>query len=533
MGEGRADTLPGLLAVGDPQRPALIFPDVQATFAELRSAVARWAGILQRQGIRKGEFVGALLPTCPEFVELMFAVASIGAVFVPINPRYRARELHHLVKDAELVAIVTTDEVSEQVDFVGRLAEALPSSRRIAGGGFACDEAPSLRQIIAIAGDGRNGTTPLSELPTATPAQVGVGASDLVMVLYTSGTSAAPKGCLLTHEIAARSARAYAKQYSVTAADSFWCPLPIHHVAGIIPLLAIFSVGGGFLTLRHFDPGEALELVAKWRPTCGLPSYVTIVQDLMDHARFADTDFSCFRWMNTSPSVQPGALRTKWAATMPTVAQVGTYGMTEGVGPVTGHRVGDAPEWCARGLGRPFPGWEVRIVDPETRSGQDDGVVGEIELRGPTLAAGYHRRPGSIVDSEGWFQTGDLGSIEEGQLLFHGRLKEMLKVGGVNVAASEIETVLDMHSSVRLAQVVGVPDPRYVEVPIAFVQLTETTDPDPALGAELIAFCRRQLASFKVPREILFVEEWPMSATKIQKFRLREIYAQLKTEAVA
>src|SRR5262249_118686 len=158
------------------------------------------------------------------------------------------------------------------------------------------------------------------------------------------------KGCLLTHRIVARSAANYAGHYGVTAADSFWVPLPLYHVAGIVPLLTIFSEGGRFLSLRHFDPGAALEQIAAWRPTVGLPSHVTTVQDLMDHPAFPATDFSCFRWMNTSPSVQPKELREAWAQAMPHVAQIGTYGMTEGVGPVTGHRLDDPADWCARGL---------------------------------------------------------------------------------------------------------------------------------------------------------------------------------------
>jgi fatty-acyl-CoA synthase len=528
VAERASQTLPEILAVGQADKEALVFPDMVQTFAALRAAAGQWAGLLQGQGVRKGDFVGVLLPTCPEFVALTFAVTMLGAVFVPINPRYRARELHHLINDAGLVALITTDHVSEHVNFVARLAEALPDARRNAEGGFVCAAAPALRRIIVIGGDGRHGTTPLAGLPAATPVLPQVRPADLAMVLYTSGTSANPKGCLLTHEIVARSAANYAGHYALAAGDSFWCPLPIYHVAGIIPLLAIFSAGGAFLTLRRFEAGEALALVSAWRPTAGLPSYVTIVQDLMDHPQFGATDFSCFRWMNTSPSVQPKALRDAWARAMPGVAQLGTYGMTEGVGPVTGHRIEDPAEWCARGLGRPMSGWEVRIVDPATGAAAAAGQVGETWLRGQALAAGYHRRPEPITDAEGWFHTGDLGTVEDGQIVFRGRLKDMLKVGGENVAASEIEAVLDMHPAVRLSQVIGIPDPRYVEVPVAFVQCA-----GPASAEALIAHCRGQLASFKVPRDILFVEEWPMSTTKIQKFRLRELYDQRRIAAAS
>lgn len=529
MSDAAPQTLPEILAIGDADRAALVFPDVALTFGQLRSGADRWSGRLRAHKVGRGDFIGVLLPTCPDFVELMFGIAALGAVFVPINPRYRATELLHLINDAGLVGVITTDEVMEHVNFVSRLAEALPSARRDAQGNFICDEAPALRFVAVIGGDGRNGTTPVAQMPIAPPATTKLTPHDLAMVLYTSGTSAAPKGCLLTHAIVAGSAVNYANHYGVVAGDTFWVPLPIHHVAGIIPLLAIFSAGGSFLTLRHFDPGAALALIEEWRPTCGLPSYVTIVQDLMDHPRFAETDFSCFRWMNTSPSVQPEELREAWASAMPMVAQVGTYGMTEGVGPVTGHRIDDPADWCARGLGRPFPGWELRIVQLGGGGGEcGDGEIGEVQVRGKTLAAGYHRREEPLADKEGWFRTGDLGVIENGQVVFRGRLKDMLKVGGENVAASEIEEVLNLHPSVRLAQVIGVAHPRYVEVPVAFVQLVEGAKGD---TEELIAHCRKQLASFKTPRDIVFVDDWPMSTTKIQKFRLRDIYARQAVQA--
>jgi fatty-acyl-CoA synthase len=521
-------TLPAVLAIGDAEREALIFPDVVLTFGELQNRVSRWQALLVGHGVEKGDFVGAFLPTCPEFIELMFAATAMGAVFVPINPRYRARELDHLINDAGLVALITTNQVAEHVDFVARLGEALPGSYGSSEGDFRCDAAPMLRRVLVMGGDGSRGMTPVSELPEAAEAifATAIEPDDLAMVLYTSGTSANPKGCLLTHRIVAGSAANYARHYGLGHADSFWCPLPIYHVAGIVPMLAIFSAGGAFLTLRRFDAGDALDQVTRWRPTAGLPSYVTIVQDLMEHPRFADTDFSCFRWMNTSPSVQPKDLRERWSRAMPAVSQLGTYGMSEGVGPVTGHNIGDPSAWCAQGLGAAMQGWDVRIVDPDNRVNMPSGQVGEILLRGETLAAGYHRRPDPITDADGWFHTGDLGSIENGQIVFRGRLKDMMKVGGENVAASEIEAVLDAHPDVRLSQVIAIPDHRYVEVPIAFVQSCGAAD-----GEALIAHCRAQLASFKVPRDIVFVDEWPMSTTKIQKFRLRELYEQGRTPA--
>ena len=173
--------------------------------------------------------------------------------------------------------------------------------------------------------------------------------------------------------------------------------------------------------------------------------------------------------------------------------------------------------------GRPFSGIEIRIVDPETGEPRGVGEHGEINIRGYCLFEGYYRDPektAETMDADGWLHTGDLGSLDlDGRISYHGRLKDMLKVGGENVAAVEIESYLGTHPAVKIAQVVSAPDPKYVEVPAAFVELHEDIE---MTADELVEYCRGKIASFKVPRYVRFVTEWPMSATKIQKYRLRE-----------
>jgi acyl-CoA synthetase (AMP-forming)/AMP-acid ligase II len=174
-------------------------------------------------------------------------------------------------------------------------------------------------------------------------------------------------------------------------------------------------------------------------------------------------------------------------------------------------------------LGKPLPGLEVRIVDPDGGAEVPRGQRGEVLVRGYSTLEGYYRDPqktATAIDAEGWFHTGDIGSMDaDGNMMFHGRIKDMLKVGGENVAAAEIEACLQRHPAVKLAQVVGIPDARYVEVPAAFVELKGGV---PATEQELVAHCRQEIAGFKVPRHVRFVAEWPMSTSKIQKFRLRD-----------
>jgi fatty-acyl-CoA synthase len=196
--------------------------------------------------------------------------------------------------------------------------------------------------------------------------------------------------------------------------------------------------------------------------------------------------------------------------------------MTEASGTVTTGSPSEPEQQRITRLGRPLPGLELRIIDPESGGDLPVGQKGEVLVRGYSLFEGYYRdaeKTATALDADGWFHTGDIGSLDDaGTILFHGRFKDMLKVGGENVAAAEIEAHLQKHPAVKLAQVVGIPDTKYAEVPAAFVELQPgvvVTD------TELIEFCRKDISSFKVPRHIRFVTEWPMSSSKIQKFRLR------------
>jgi fatty-acyl-CoA synthase len=217
------------------------------------------------------------------------------------------------------------------------------------------------------------------------------------------------------------------------------------------------------------------------------------------------------------------------AARTPQATQISPYGATEGGGVIALSHPDDPLELRIGTAGRPFEGIEARIVDPETGAPLPPGERGEIVYRGWSLFDGYHDDPeatAAAFDADGYFHSGDLGSIDaDGRLTYVGRLKDMLKVGGENVAAAEIEAYLGTHPAVKIAQVVGVPDPTYVEVPAAFVELVPGSTLD---EGGILEFCRGRIASFKVPRYVRFVEEWPMSATKIQKFRLRdELVAEL------
>ena len=517
-----------------PDRDALVFPGFRLTYAELAARAIERARGLQALGVRPREHVGLLLPTCPEFVEYFFAIALCGAVAVPINARYRAHELGYVVENGDLVTIVTTAQIADQVNFVMRLDGALPGLTAERNPlRLKLKAAPKLRNIVLLGKSAPHAFVAEKEFHKLSKsvdeesvhrARLGTRVRDVGLMLYTSGTTANPKGCLLTHEAMVRNSIALGRyRYQLRSDDRFWSPLPMFHIAAILPMIATFDVGGAYLTMHHFDAGEALRMLDGERATATYPCFVTIMSDLIYHADFKKTDLSRVKLMNSNFAVQPPGIKEAMLAAMPNAIQVGTFGMTETAGTVTTSQLTDTLAARTTRLGKPLPGLEVRIVDPDSGLEAETGRRGEVWVRGYSTLEGYYKdaeKTAAAIDVDGWYHTGDIGSLDaEGTMMFHGRIKDMLKVGGENVAAAEIEACLQRHPAIKLAQVVGIPDARYVEVPVAFVELKPGSQPT---DAELIEHCRREIAGFKVPRHVRFVAEWPMSTSKIQKFRLRD-----------
>lgn len=525
-----------LLSAADryPDTLALVFPDSQYTYQELATRALRRARSLQALGVKPRDHVGILMPTCPAFVEIFFAAALCGAVVVPINARYRAQELAYVIENGDIVTLITTDAVADQVNFVERLAGAVPTlqsqadPRRLQVPGM-----PVLRNIVLMGETTSPGFISQSEfdaLEETSPeekvhlARLGVRVRDVGLMLYTSGTTANPKGCRITHEAQVRNSIALGRhRYRLTHEDRFWSPLPMFHIASVLPMLAIFDVGGTYLTMSYFDAGVALDMLQRYEVTATYPCFVTIMQGLIYHPNFASADLSHIKLMNSNFAVQPPDVAQSIMRAMPQALQVGSFGMTETAGTVCTGSPDEAESLRITRLGKPLPGLEVRIVDGESGADVVTGGHGEVLVRGYSVLEGYHKdaeKTAEAIDSDGWFHTGDIGSLDEqGTIMFHGRYKDMLKVGGENVAAAEIEALLGRHPAVKLAQVVGIPDAKYVEVPAAFVELKPGST---VTEAELVSFCKAAVAAFKVPRVVRFVSEWPMSSTKIQKFRLRE-----------
>jgi fatty-acyl-CoA synthase/long-chain acyl-CoA synthetase len=514
--------------------PALIMPQQQLTYAELTERSLRRARSLQALGVRRGDHVGLLMPTCIDFAEFLFAIALCGAVAVPMNARYKYSELAYVIENGDLVTIITTDQVADHVNFVERLGQALPGLERATDARqLSLPNAPRLRNLVLLGKCSAAGFVSQADFDglassvdedSVHEARMGVRLRDAAIMLYTSGTTANPKGCLISHEAIVRNSIALGRhRYALRQRDVFWSPLPMFHIAAILPLCAIFDVGGAYATMSFFEAGGALRMIADYKVTATYPCFVTIMSDLISHPEFATTDLSRITLMNANFAVQPPGIKDAMLAAMPHAIYVGTFGMTETAGTVTTSRLDDPLEQRVSRLGRPLPGLEVRICNPETGRDCAVGERGEVLVRGYATLMGYYKDPektAAALDADGWFHTGDIGSMDAaGTMMFHGRTKDMLKVGGENVAAAEIEGCLQRHPAVKLAQVVGIPDARLAEVAAAFVERKPGTE---VSAQELIDFCRKEIAGFKVPRQVRFVTEWPMSTSKIQKFRLRD-----------
>jgi acyl-CoA synthetase (AMP-forming)/AMP-acid ligase II len=515
-----------------PDRAALILPDDRASFANLRDRAFNVARSLATLGVKRGDHVAILIPNSIAYAEALFGIALLGCVAVPLNARHRAAELGYILANSESVAILTSRHPADPIDFPAVLTDALPSL----GGTGVIGEAPALRHLILLRGESSGRFIGRDDFLKA-----GLGVSeaaieharrsirlrDPALIIYTSGTTANPKGCLICHEALTRGPVERARYRMNTDAPGVtWGAGPLFHIGSLSPFIGSVGSGGTYLTDSYFEPGRAIALMVEHGVTLAWPWFPAIVQGILDHPDFDPANLPMLRYLFL---IAPPTLVDRVQDVLPQTEVIQACGMSETAGIFA---LCDADEdRDSRSLthGKPAAGVEVRITDPETGVDLPDGTMGEILVRGYNVMDGYWAAPektAAAFAADGWLKTGDLYTrLANGSLVFGGRYKDMLKVGGENVAAIEVEAFLCTHPGVKTAEVVGRPDPRLDEVPVAFVELYE----DGAADEEaLIAHCRGRIASYKVPRAIHFMTaaDWPMSATKIDKRALRARLAE-------
>lgn len=526
-------TLDGLLmnaAKAWPDKNAIVVPEHKVTYAQLAENAELKARSLCGMGVKPGDHVGLMMPNVVDTVEWLFAAVLNGAVAVMINTRYKKHELAYVISNADLRVLITTNCSDEHTNFLQIVSDAVPGLEASSGPHLELESAPLLRHIVV---SGRDPETKSSALiytgQLKSYAEAGdidelsrrrelVTPRDPCMMLYTSGTTSDPKGCPLNHENIVRTAMEIAERLRITEKDKQWNPLPLFHLASIMPMLATFLRGGTYIFSMHFDAASAWDMIEREKATILYPAFPTIMSDLLAHPSFDSVDLSLIRLIN---NVAPPQRLLENMRKIPGAVHISAYGLTEASGLSCYSDLDDDDDTRAQVIGSPFPGVEMKIVDPQTARELEPGARGEILIRGFSVFDGYYRsenQTAEAMDADGWFRTGDLGSINgKGQLTFHGRIKETLKVGGENVSALEVESYLSLHPDIKLAQVVGVPDAKLQEVVAAFIELSAGSH---CTAEEIIEYCRGSIASFKVPRYVRFVRQWPMSSTKVKKNEL-------------
>lgn len=515
-------------ATQNPDRDALVLPGQRATYDQMRVGAVRTAQSLHALGVRSGDRVGILIPNCIEYAQTLFGIALLGAVAVPLNARHKAAEIGYIVANAGVGVLVTSSHPDDPVDFPALLAEAITD-----------DGAPDLRHIVLARGSSNGdvldaeGFSALAERCdplTIESLRRGVRVRDPALIIYTSGTTANPKGCVLSHEAVTRGPVERARyRLAVEGRNVTWGAGPLFHIGTLAPFVGSIGVGGTFLTDTYFEAGRALRLMYEEGVTLAWPWFAAIMQGLIAHPEFDPGRLPSLRHLFI---IAPPRLVDEVQDLLSDTEVIQACGMTETAGIFALCGEDEDRESRSTTHGRPSPGVEVRIVDPETGTELPDGSMGEIWVRGYNVMDAYWAAPektAETLSANGWLRTGDLYTrLSSGSLVFGGRYKDMLKVGGENVAAIEVEAFLCTHPAVKAAEVVGRPDPRLDEVPVAFIELHEghSLAPD-----ELIDHCRGRIASYKVPRAVHFMlgAEWPMSATKIDKRALRERLKDLGT----
>ena len=528
----RMKTLPQLLddqAEIRTEHPALVLPGKTYTYCGFRDAANEVARGLLALGVQSGDRVGYFFLDCPQSLPILYGILKTGAIAVPVNNRFKAYEIGKVLGQCELSVLFTappaTNDATDLVAIINEVRGDLPALNTIISidpdndAGFM-----SWQQFCAGA------ATITGERQTST--QASINPSDVAVIKYTSGTTGAPKGAMLNHGAIVNAALGSAEVHlNLTPEDRVWTALPLFHIGGVAFGTACIAIGCTYVHPGYFDPTVSVEQIIEHKVTVAMPAFETIWLPVVDHPRWKDVDLSTLRMVE---AVGTEARLLDIQSRHPDAVVVSCFGMTEACGFLSLALPTDPLDTRVNTGGHPLPGMEAKVCDPETGETLPAGGVGEICFRGPNTFDGYYLEPeltAACFDKNGFFKSGDLGHMDEdGRVTYRNRIKDMLKVGGENVAAAEVEDFLIGHPAVLIAQVVSAPDEKYVEVPAAFLQLQPgmtTTE------QEIIDFCRGNIATFRVPRYVRFVDDWPMSGTKIKKFELRQrIAAELQERGI-
>jgi long-chain acyl-CoA synthetase len=507
-------TLAGLIRERAGERgdePAIIFGDDVTTYADLDRRSNQVAQALRAAGVGRGDRVAIIDRNGPEFFELLFGAAKLGAVLVAVNWRLAPSEMAFIVTDSTAPVLLIGPEVIDQLDDIGEL--------------------PLVRLMVALGrGSDRVAYTDwLAAQPDDDPGVV-TADDDVVVQMYTSGTTGLPKGALVTNANFAAQLRLVGDLVGLTNRSTVMSVMPLYHIAGLANALLGLSRGAPVIVHREVNPAAIVDAIESHRVTFAI-LVPAVIQLVLAVPGIDGRDLSSIEAIGYGASPISEAVLLRACEVFGDLYQL--YGLTETTGAVTAlppadHRADGPNPQRLRSAGRPFPGQEVRVVEPGADGWTDVpvGRVGEVVIRGPLVMKGYWNRPeatAQAIDGDGWFHTGDAGYFDaDGYLYIHDRLKDMIISGAENVYPAEVENVLMAHHAVADAAVIGVPDDRWGEtVKAVLVRAPGSSADDQAI----IAFCQARLAHFKCPTSIDWIEILPRNPSgKILKRELRRPY---------
>ena len=528
------------VAVRHPQREAIVFGDERLTFAALRNRARAFAAGLAALGLGTGDALAIWLPNRPLWFVAQYAAASLGIVVVALNPRYRVHELSYILGQSNAAALLLTDRLGP-VDYFDTLEAVLPELADAVPGELTSARLPKLRHVIMDAEDVYPGCLRASDLfvaGSARPAQTAGGLPEkrrgsvtpdsTFTILYTSGTTSFPKGAMITHANCVPHGWNVGETLRLTPADRVLHALPAAGTWGGVNIpLTTWSHGACLVLMDVFDPLRALMLIERER--CTVWNAVdNMLIPLLDHPDVGRRDLSSLRTGGVAATGggRHGLLEEVLERLMPLAFQ--PYGMTEVNAMSLLHELDEpAAERLLPGIW-PAPGLQARIAHPDTGAPARVDEEGELQFRGALVTSGYYDKPDetkAAFTADGWFKSGDLGRRDDrGRVIFSGRLKETLRISHHMVAPGEIEGFLLAHPGVAQAFVVGIPDAKTNEAPVAYIirkaaaRVTED---------ELRAWCHGKIASFKIPRRVRFVDDVPRTPSphgeKVQRVKLREM----------
>ncbi|WP_033038596.1 FadD3 family acyl-CoA ligase [Streptomyces monomycini] len=497
------------------------------TFAQLGERVERAAAACVAAGVEPGDRVAVWAPNTTEWITAALGAVTAGAVLVPVNTRFKGAETAHVLRRtrARLLFVTGTFLGTSYVASLRRAAREGTGHGPLPG-------LPDLERAVVLSGDAPDSFLTWKEFLSAgeaVPAGAVRARADAVRpqdpsdIIFTSGTTGLPKGAVITHAQTLRAYGVWSELAGLAPGDRYLIVNPFFHTFGYkAGIIACLLRGATMIPQPVFGAPTALANIAAERVTV-LPGPPTLHQQLLDHPDRARYDLDSLRLVVTGAAVVPLELVERLRTELGVGTVLTAYGLSESSGIATMCRRDDPPATVAATSGRAVPGTEIRIADADGRVAAEPGTAGEVQVRGYHVMTGYHEDPQATADAltpDGWLRTGDVGVLDaDGNLRITDRLKDMFIVGGFNAYPAEIERLLARHPDVAEVAVVGVPDPRLGEVGRAYtVRRPQST----LTAAELIAWARREMANYKVPREVAFVAALPRNASgKVVKGELR------------